>query len=93
MKETEGERKKLQDINEKYNIHYNKKKETIASLTQELESKKREMDELTKSHDKMAQDVAPLREQYDGEVKKNKTLGKLLFKKYYKNCSKLFICS
>ena len=79
MKETEGERKKLQEINEKYNIHYNKKKETIASLTQELESKKREVDELTKSHDKMVQDVAPLREQYDGEVKKNKTLGKLLF--------------
>lgn len=75
MKETEAERQKLQDINEKYNVHYNKKKETIASLTQELETKKKEIDELTKIHDKMVKEAAPLHEKYECEVMKNKGLG------------------
>ena len=76
LKETEAERKKLQDINEKYNIHYNKKKETIVSLTQELDERRQEVDELTRSNDKLVKDVAPLREKYDGELMRNKGLSK-----------------
>ena len=66
----------MQDINEKYNVHYNKKKETIVSLTQELDIKKQEVDELTRSMDKLVKDVAPLREKYEGEQMKNKGLCK-----------------
>ena len=76
LKETEAERKKLQDINEKYNVHYNKKKETIVSLTQELEVKQQEVDELMRSNDKLVKDVAPLKEKYDGEIMRNKGLSK-----------------
>ena len=76
LKETEAERKKLQDINEKYNIHYNKKKETIASLTQELETTRKEVEELTKTQEHLLMEVAPTREKYEGELVKNKILSK-----------------
>ena len=76
LKETEAERKKQVDINEKYNIHYNKKKEIIASLTQELDSERRKVEELNRSNDKLVKDVAPLQEKYDGELMRNKGLSK-----------------
>ena len=79
LKETEVERKKFQDINEKYNIHYNKKKEMIVALTEELESKKKEVDELIKNQEHLMNKVSPMREKYEGELAKNKVLSKWLY--------------
>ena len=75
LKEAEIERKKLQDINEKYNIHYNKKKEVIAQLTEELKAKHQEIENFKVTEDKLVKEVTPLREKLEVEAIKNKSLG------------------
>ena len=75
---TEAERAKLQDINEKYNIHYNKKKETIAQLTEQLKSVNEEVDMLRKVEEKLVKDSAPVREELLSEQMKTKALGMFL---------------
>lgn len=76
LQSTEEERKRLQEINEKYNIHYNKKKEIIAQHEEVIKKQNQELDYYKRAEDKLTREYAPLNEKYNLEVAKNKKLRK-----------------
>lgn len=71
----EEECNKLTKINEQYNVHYNKKKEIIAKLQEELKSKTQAVENARAIEEKYANQMAPMRDQLNLELAKNKTLG------------------
>lgn len=76
MATKEEECNKLTKINEQYNIHYNKKKEIIAKLQEELKSQAQIIDSAKAVEDKYASQIAPLKDKLNLEIAKNKNLGK-----------------
>lgn len=74
----EEEIRKLTNLNDQYNIHYNKKKEIISKLQEEVKSQAKVIDNAKVLEEKYANQMAPLKDQLNLEVAKNRSLGKPL---------------
>ena len=73
----EEECTKLTKVNEQYNIHYNKKKDIITKLQEELKSKEMAIATAAALEEKYANQMAPMRDELNLEKFKNKSLGRL----------------
>ncbi|KAL3879150.1 hypothetical protein ACJMK2_031459 [Sinanodonta woodiana] len=78
LSESEKELKKAKEINDKYLMHYNKKKDVISTLQQEVDLHKKAVEQIKSKNKKLEASVNPIRTQLEAETAKNKTLSNKL---------------
>jgi len=79
LKKEKEEREKLQNINDQYKVHYNKKKAIITELEAKLAEQTTALENARAVEDKYAHMVTPLQDKYNVEVARNKKLGMSVF--------------
>ncbi|XP_052795618.1 myosin-7-like isoform X2 [Mya arenaria] len=74
LKAETKERENLQNINDQYKVHYNKKKSIIAELEGRIREQTQALENARAIEDKYANMMAPMTDKYNVEVAKNKKL-------------------